>query len=121
MPKNMMRFLFIIAVLSLGLAACGGGDKGGVTRTSPMDIVSGSSGTGGETGGTSGTGGGGGISGNGSCVITASYGGQTVNACYENVSQSFCQQASGQYSSGASCASLGYPTCQTSGGYTICY
>ncbi len=113
MRMKMMGVAVVLLVLVPGLVACGGGDKGGIQRQMPIAVVTGQTGT--NTGGTSGlTGGGGGGGAAGACVITG-YG-----MCLENVSSATCQASGGSFTSGATCASLGFPTCTTTSGQTIC-
>lgn len=121
MPKSIKKMILAVAALMLisGLAACGGGD--GTMEPVQVNPLEDLGLTGDGTGGF--TGGGGAGSATGACELTV----MGSDVCYGGLTNSICQQVAqsmgataSSWSNGATCQSLGYTFCQSSGGYTVC-
>lgn len=118
MPKEIRISLFIMLTFALLLlvVSCGSDNGGGAERINPVDMVTGigSNNTGGGGGGTMGA--------TGACVVTVS----GISGCYGGIDQGTCNTIASQiggstsFTSGQTCQNLGYLTCQSVGGYTVC-
>ena len=121
MPKRLTISLFLMFTLAslLLVAGCGSDNGGAAPRVNPIDVVSGNADAPGSGPGNS-LGGGGGT---GACVVSMS---GTVIACYGGIDQTACNRfasggATGNFSAGQTCPDLGYSSCQSISGYTLCH
>lgn len=103
-----------VALLSLLLAlGCGSGDQGGVDRISTTELVTHS----GDTGGPGNPGGG-----SGACVwefmgSAVCYNGLPESGCNDSLSGGFGTMT---FTANTTCQSLGYTSCSSQGGYSVC-